>query len=78
MPEGAVIIDTDGHSLDHSISQVVARHPRDRGGRRMSTRGDWTLWQRFLVYGSRLMVWAADAGPRRMPRASSTVATNEA
>ena len=25
VPEGAVTIDTDGHSLDHTISQVVAR-----------------------------------------------------
>ena len=28
----------------------------------MSTYGDWTLWQRFLVYGSRLMVWAPTLG----------------
>ncbi len=28
----------------------------------MSTFGDWTLWQRVLVYGSRLMVWLPALG----------------
>jgi len=28
----------------------------------MSTLGDWTLWQRCLVYGSRLLVWLPTLG----------------
>jgi 1-acyl-sn-glycerol-3-phosphate acyltransferase len=28
----------------------------------MSTYGDWTPWQRFLVYGSRVMVWLPTLG----------------
>jgi 1-acyl-sn-glycerol-3-phosphate acyltransferase len=28
----------------------------------MSTQGDWSLWQRFLVYGSRVMVWLPTLG----------------
>ena len=32
----------------------------------MSTYGDWTAWQRFLVYGSRLLVWLPTLGRVRV------------